>query len=186
MKKVALVIFCLFFYSFTLNAQQQEDEKLGIFQLKKGEVFFNSYSTAIVFNESAARILLGRLKADSITISWQSKQKDILKRIITKKDSLIFVLNLMISVRDSQYLRLKDLSSKASGAASFSVENTKSALKYIAKVKLASYLSCSACGAIAGAICNNSLNRSQAAGSVAGAFIGFGINFLIQEILIGD
>ncbi|MDP4193288.1 MAG: hypothetical protein Q8858_17120, partial [Bacteroidota bacterium] len=70
MKKVTFVIFCLFFYAFTLNAQQ--DEKLEILLLKKGEFYSNSYSTAIVFNESLARILLGRLKADSITISGQN------------------------------------------------------------------------------------------------------------------
>ncbi|MDP4193152.1 MAG: hypothetical protein Q8858_16420, partial [Bacteroidota bacterium] len=163
----------------------QQDEKLEILLIKKGEVYSNAYSTAIVFNESLARILLGRLKSDSITISGQNKQKKILKEIITQKDSLISVLNLMISSRDSAYLRLKDLSSKVSGVASFSVENTNSALKYATKVKLVSYLSCSACGAIAGAIYNNSLNRSQAAGAIVGAFIGVGINLLIQEILIG-
>jgi hypothetical protein len=187
--RIILVATVLLIISINISAQKQfvnGCEKPERVILLRGETFKNNCDSAYIMNSASANKMDGMIKKNESIIDGLEKQNGILKTIITRQDDEIKRWEKVDSIWKTSYGEIKKAQDSTSLLVKNSLDNTNRALSYAKKMKYTSYLTSFAVGGIAGGLIDNNKYSFGLGGALIGAAGGILINYLFQEIILGD
>ncbi len=188
MKKIIYLLLFIFCFS-SIYAQQlifPEKNRPLRYTFKQGDIVKIESKIAYIYNDSLYRLENASLMKYEEMNAKLKEMLGIKEKMDSIQKDILNGYKSIINIQNASYDSLKTASAKLELLVQNSVDNTKAALKYAKRIKYTSYLTSGVIGGIAGGLIDNKSSSFGLTGALLGVFGGAGINYFLQEYILGD